>query len=271
MGSGQHRRRRRPSCSQRRLAFTSSLSPLPLWRCLCLLLAASSSLASSGGVPSLVSLDPSDPLYKPPQPPHYNCSLREHHMLTTCPLFSTMCRGLGGTSLGCTQTAGGVHASCACSDATRSVVAVTRDGPSACWLENDCGPPPPGSSRLPCVAAVSGEGCNGEMYAQCRYGDGAAEYEACVAAATEPAARCECVPLYYACLLRTAGCEPYLAQHACDNLVDSYLDLGSDPAACNYRAHCRCVESAAARSAAEPRLAAAAVAMAAFVLSALLA
>ena len=93
-----------------------------------------------------------------------------------------------------------------------------------------------------CTPDVAGTTCSEEEYTQCRL-HAESPYTRCIEEherAGTPEAMCECVPKYYDCLRQYAGCEEFIAQGACDDLVDSFIERGTDPAVCNYLNRCRC-------------------------------
>eukprot|EP00659_Diplonema_papillatum_P004380 gene4380-6778_t len=169
-----------------------------------------------------------------------NCSQRESVLMKSCEGFATMCRGLGGASKGCQQTNAATTGDCECYG---SVVTYVAETPGFCYVVDECGEPT--VSRAPtCIADIGGIGCAGDEYTKCRYGASAEAFDACVEARQDEP--CSCAYLYYQCMRTSAGCEEFIAQQACDDLVDSFLAAGYDPTSCNYLINCRC-RSAAGR------------------------
>eukprot|EP01065_Artemidia_motanka_P006241 TRINITY_DN13054_c0_g1_i2.p1 TRINITY_DN13054_c0_g1~~TRINITY_DN13054_c0_g1_i2.p1 ORF type:complete len:246 (+),score=24.30 TRINITY_DN13054_c0_g1_i2:161-898(+) len=199
-------------------------------------------------------------LASPNFPPLYtaNCSKREAAMLRGCRSAGVMCRGYGGTLQSCTHrntTRGyAVEAGCDCFGRVamyefHSEVRADSTIPlDTCWVLDDCGDPPQRKGPE-CRPDVSGAACSSDDRSKCWYGSESGAYKSCLDAAGDSLnARCNCSSLYYACMRNVAMCEEFIAQQACDDVIDDYLAAGADQPACNYLMHCRCNVDAAHRS-----------------------
>eukprot|EP00756_Hemistasia_phaeocysticola_P044669 Hpha_TRINITY_DN18461_c0_g1::TRINITY_DN18461_c0_g1_i1::g.165419::m.165419 len=198
-------------------------------------------------------------LASPNFPPLYtaNCSTRESAMMGSCLTAERMCRGYGGTLSSCRkrETKNGgfvIEAACDCFGNTAQYE-YSRDVPDhtvlvqeSCYVLDECGEPPSRQS-LGCRPDVSAASCIG-AYAACWYSSAGADYDACLSNSVSATERCNCSHYYYDCMRGPAQCEEFIAQQACDDIVDDYLAHGADPAHCNYLTHCRCNPSSTGRA-----------------------